>query len=214
MKEVVSSVHTSAPPDEKLAFYEVWAETYDQDVAILNFHSPKGAADSIIKYFPGDRATALVLDVACGTGTVAKHLKDNGFQHFVGVDGSPAMLEKAKKTGFYQEFKQCILGQQQIPVKKDSFDIAVIAGALSVGHVPVFVIRELCDACKPGGYICMTSRDGDDNLEYKAGLESEIKKMVEEKLWKEIAVTVVENWEKATSGDGYISGSVYFYQKL
>lgn len=40
-----------------------------------------------------------------------------GFHHFVGVDGSEKMLNMAKKTGIYQEYKQCVLGQDPLPVQ-------------------------------------------------------------------------------------------------
>lgn len=40
-----------------------------------------------------------------------------GFHHFVGVDGSLGMLELAKKTGLYEQFKQCLLGQDSLPVE-------------------------------------------------------------------------------------------------
>ncbi|XP_029956195.1 methyltransferase-like protein 27 [Salarias fasciatus] len=213
-RQVLHSVHKSEPVNEKLAFYNIWAETYDQDMSMMDFHSPQGAANSISTHFVGNRAEVDVLDVACGTGRVAVHLMADGFKSFVGIDGSTAMLEKARKLGIYQDLKQCILGVQPLPVEKESFDVVVIAGALSVGHVPVSVIRELCDVCKPGGYVCMTSRDGADNLQYKADLEHEIERMEEERLWTKVAVTLVENWEKATSGTGYISGAAYVYKKI
>jgi len=36
------------------------------------------------------------------------------------------------------------------PLPADSFDVVVIVGALSVGQVPVAVVRELCKSTKPG----------------------------------------------------------------
>ncbi|GAA6223867.1 methyltransferase-like protein 27 isoform X1 [Lates japonicus] len=99
--------------------------------------------------------------------------------------------------------------------KAESFDVVVICGALSVDHVPVSE-RELCNACKPGGCVCMTCRHGHDNVEYKAALEHELRRMEEEGLWSCVAVTEVENWARAVSeaGDGYVPGSVYLYRKL
>lgn len=47
-------------------------------------------------------------------------MKKRGFAHFVGVDGSKTMLEEALKTGLYQDLKQCILGEQLIPVERGS----------------------------------------------------------------------------------------------
>ena len=44
-------------------------------------------------------------------------LRRNGFCQFVGVDGSEGMLDQARKTGLYQELKQCMLGQDALPVQ-------------------------------------------------------------------------------------------------
>lgn len=37
-----------------------------------------------------------------------------------------------------------------LPLPADSFDVVLIVGALSVGQVPVGVVRELCKSAKPG----------------------------------------------------------------
>lgn len=39
----------------------------------------------------------------------------------------------------------------------ESFDVVVMCGALTVDHVGVPVVRELCDVCKPGSYMCCGS---------------------------------------------------------
>ncbi|XP_035811841.2 methyltransferase-like protein 27 isoform X2 [Amphiprion ocellaris] len=144
-------------------------------------------------------------------------LKNHGFGHFVGVDGSEAMLEVARESGLYQDLKQVLLGEDPLPVQwENAFDVVVIVGALSVGQVPVCVVRDLCKSTKPGGYVCMTTRSNRDNLEYKASLDSELRQMEEEGLWTCVEVTQVKDWEKAVSEheDGYISGAVYLYEKL
>lgn len=66
-----------------------------------------------------------------------------------------------------------------------------------------------------GGYICMTTRSNQDNLEYKASLEHELEQMEQEGLWISVEVTEVEDWERAVSEKehGYISGAVYLYKK-
>lgn len=106
---------------------------------------------------------------------------DLGFRHFVGVDGSEGMLEKAEKTGLYQDLKLVLLGPQPLPVQTgvththlshthkyspvllvltegisvlvpDVFDVVTIVGALDAGFVPVSAVRELCRAAKPGNF--------------------------------------------------------------
>ncbi|XP_030010205.1 methyltransferase-like protein 27 [Sphaeramia orbicularis] len=216
VKAVILSVHKNTSSKDKIDFYNTWAENYDQDVAVLDYRAPSLAAKSISSHFSGDRERAVVLDVACGTGMVAKQLKGLGFGTFVGIDGSESMLELARRSGLYQDLKQCMLGDEPLPVQWGTFDVVVIVGALSVGQVPVKVVRELCKATKPGGHVCMTTRSNLDNVEYKKALDQELKKMEEEGIWSCVEVVNVDNWERAVSEqeDGYISGTVYAYKKL
>ncbi|KAM8742524.1 methyltransferase-like protein 27 isoform 2-T2 [Acanthopagrus schlegelii] len=173
VKAVILSCHKNTTSEEKVNFYNTWAENYDQ-------------------------------------------MKRHGFRNFVGIDGSQAMLEVARESGLYQDLKQCLLGEGQLPVQQGLFDVVVIVGALSVGQVHYHVVRELCKSAKPRGYICMTTRSNDDNLQYKSSLERELKQMEEEGLWTCVERSQVEDWERAVSEQehGYISGVVYIYKKL
>ncbi|XP_078480236.1 LOW QUALITY PROTEIN: methyltransferase-like protein 27 [Lampetra planeri] len=216
VRDVILSVHENTTPAEKINFYDTWAKCYDQDVAVLEYRAPTLAANSVASHFSGDRETAVVLDVACGTGLVAKKMKQYGFGHFKGVDGSEAMLEEAKRTGLYEDLRLVILGQVPLPAHWELFDAVMIVGALSAGHIPVSVIRELCKAAKPGGYICMTTRGNKDNVHYKTALESEIKQMEKEGLWTCVEVNEVKDWERgvAHGDENYISGAVYLCRRL
>ncbi|XP_038144399.1 methyltransferase-like protein 27 isoform X2 [Cyprinodon tularosa] len=216
VKSVLLSAHKSTTSDEKVSFYNCWAENYDRDVAVLEYSAPSVAAKCIATHFSGVREAAVVLDVACGTGLVAKQMKNLGFGNFVGVDGSKAMLDKARESGLYQDLKSCLLGEEPLPKQWDRFDVVVIVGALSVGQVPFDVIRDLCNVTRPGGCICMTTRSNHHNLKYKASLEREMRQMEEEELWTCVEITDVDNWERAVSEqeEGYISGAVYLYKKL
>ncbi|XP_053703650.1 methyltransferase-like protein 27 isoform X1 [Synchiropus splendidus] len=216
VRAVILSAHEKVTAEEKATFYNRWAQTYDQDVTAIEYQAPRLAADSIAAHFSGDRERAQVLDVACGTGLVARQLKGHGFGRFSGVDGSEMMLKMAEGTGLYQGLQLCSLGEEPLPVQPGLFDVVVIVGALSVGQVPVSVIPELCRATKAGGCVCMTTRSNPDNLDYKSALEKEMKALEEEAAWTCEGVTEVQQWERAVSEheDGYISGAVYLYRKL
>ncbi|XP_059382413.1 methyltransferase-like protein 27 [Carassius carassius] len=216
VRNVILSAHKNSGAQDKVGFYDTWAENYEQDVALLDYSAPLLAAECVSSFFRGDREKATVLDVACGTGLVSANLKKMGFRHFVGIDGSLKMLELAKKTGLYQQLSRCLLGQDEIPVKSETYDIVIIVGALSVGQVPLTVIRELWDVTKPGGYVCMTTRGNTDNREYKAELEQMIRALEDEQKWSRVTVVEVEEWEKAVSEEdsGYIPGAIYLYQKV
>lgn len=43
-------------------------------------------------------------------------MKEKGFSHFSGVDGSEAMLDLSRKTGLYEELWPCLLGLEPLPV--------------------------------------------------------------------------------------------------
>ncbi|XP_054610451.1 methyltransferase-like protein 27 [Dunckerocampus dactyliophorus] len=216
VKDVVLSAHRSCTTAEKIDFYNIWASTFEQDARVLDYRGPSLAASAVSAHFSGKCQAAVVLDVACGTGMVAKLMKKNGFEHFVGVDGSEAMLQRATESGLYKDLKLVVLGENPLPVQSDHFDVVVIVGALSVGHLHVKVIRELCQAAKQGGLICMTTRGNLDNASYKAALEDEIKQMEEEGLWRCVEVKEVKEWERAVreNEEGYIPGCVYLFKKL
>ncbi|XP_057676067.1 methyltransferase-like protein 27 isoform X1 [Corythoichthys intestinalis] len=215
-KDVILSAHNSTSRPDQIQFYDRWAQTYEQDVDLIEYRAPGLAAGRVSDHFSGERRTAAVLDVACGTGMVAQMMKRDGFERFVGVDGSKGMLQHARDSGLYQDLKLAMLGDQTLPVPADEFDVVMIVGGLSASHVPVKVIRELWMAAKRGGLICMTTRSNHDNLEYKEALEGEMAEMEAEGLWHRIDVTHVTEWERGVTDQerGYIPGWVYVFQKL
>ncbi|XP_073523690.1 methyltransferase-like protein 27 isoform X2 [Phyllobates terribilis] len=143
-----------------------------------------------------------------------------GFNLFHGLDGSAGMLAIAKKKDLYQELKQCMLGQEQLPNDSEKYDAVIIVGALSDGQVPVSVLSELLRVTKSGGFVCMTTRSNISNLQYKAELEEGISSLQSKRLWEQVLVQEVEQWEKATSDkeitqeSDYIPGVIYIYRKM
>ncbi|XP_033834659.1 methyltransferase-like protein 27 [Periophthalmus magnuspinnatus] len=216
VKAVILSCHEDTSAEEKINFYDTWAENYDQDVSVLEYYAPVFAAKTVSSHFTGARDTAVVLDVACGTGLVAKQLQNLGFRNFVGIDGSRAMLEMAKNIMLYQDLKLCMLGSQPLPFEQGVFDVVMIVGALSNGNVPVKVVRELCMVTKPGGYTCLTTRSNKDNLMYKTSLEQELGTLEKQGLWRSVQEVFIDQWERGITHheQGYIPGAVYLYQKL
>ncbi|XP_054857938.1 methyltransferase-like protein 27 [Eublepharis macularius] len=215
----VSEVHHGTDLEQQLRFYDGWAAEYEQDVIILHYEAPKLAASCLASVFQGPSADALVLDVACGTGLVAQELQAKGFCRFHGLDGSQGMLDHARRKGLYQELKQCMLGQEALPASSGFYNAVLMVGALSEGQVPTSVIPELLRVTKPGGFVCMTTRNNQSNLKYKKQMLQLLDDLEQRGLWEKIRVQEVEQWERATAeqeatgGSGYISGVVYLYQK-
>ncbi|KAJ1184930.1 hypothetical protein NDU88_001726, partial [Pleurodeles waltl] len=219
VRKVITSAHEAISADEKLRFYDNWAQDYERDVDVLEYRAPRLAADCLASAFPTDRDSRLVLDVACGTGLVAVELSKHGFRFFHGVDGSEQMLEVAHQKNLYLELKQCMLGQGPLLAPAEQYDAVIVVGALSEGQVPCSVVPELLHVTKPGGIVCLTTRCNSSNLRYKAHLEEVLQEMESKGLWVQVDVLEVEDWEKATSaqeaklGTEFISGVVYLFRK-
>lgn len=54
-------------------------------MAVLDYRAPGLAANSISSHFSGDREAAVVLDVACGTGLVAKQVNSEDREQIRGL---------------------------------------------------------------------------------------------------------------------------------
>lgn len=75
------------------------------------------------------KTNRLYLDVGCGTGNYTSTFQDKGY-HFIGIDPSEKMLEKAKQKNKQVDWK---LGQaENIPLKNES--INGIIGSLTIHH--------------------------------------------------------------------------------
>ncbi|KAG8509839.1 Methyltransferase-like protein 27 [Galemys pyrenaicus] len=219
----VGASHGITDLAQKLHFYDRWALEYDQDVATLQYRAPRLAVDCLTQALPGLPHTALILDVACGTGLVAAELQARGFLQLHGVDGSPGMLEQARARGLYQRLSLCTLGQEPLPSPEGTFDAVLMVGALSDGQVPCSAIPELLRVTKPGGLVCLTTRTNPSNLRYKEGLETTLDELEQAGAWERLVAWPVDRWELATSelevapgssdSEGFISGIVYLYRK-
>jgi ubiquinone/menaquinone biosynthesis C-methylase UbiE len=99
------------------------------------------------EWFPAGGA---VLDVGCGTGTVAGQLQQCGYAVW-GVDGSPEMLAVAQRKGVRGVAAPATL----LPFADDSFDGAVTVATLHHVAAPDAVaatIQEMVRVIRPGGH--------------------------------------------------------------
>nr|XP_046256546.1 methyltransferase-like protein 27 isoform X3 [Scatophagus argus] len=178
-------------PQQRMKFYDTWAQTYEQDSERMNYRAPDLVVDFLNANFCGSREEVRVLDVACGSGLVAKLMAGLGFRHFVGVDGSKGMLEQAAKTGLYQDLRPALLGTQPLPAEPGGY-----------------VCMSKVDPRSESG-------NG-----YKMSLERELQLMEEEGLWTLVAtdemnkymMDVYHDYEDQESVQ-YLGGTMYLYRK-
>lgn len=160
---VSSDCHLLNADDDSSFFGEDYAEAYDDIMARRVSYA------SWIDYFEDVTRTfhcqvSKLLDAACGTGTFAMLALDRGF-NVVGVDASPAMLERfRRKVGKHVNSRQCRIIDSYLPsfeiidhadaavcffdslnyiVKEDQFASALcrISSALRSGGIFVFDVN-------------------------------------------------------------------------
>lgn len=188
----VRASHGITDLTHKLQFYDHWAPDYDQDVATLQYRAPRLAVDCLTQALPGPPHTALILDVACGTGLVAAELQARGFLQLHGVDGSPGMLKQARVRGLYQHLSLCTLGLDPLP--SDEGGLVCLTTRTNPSNLRY---KEALEATL-------------DRLEQAGVWERLVAWPVDR--W-ELATSELELGPGASDSDGFISGIVYLYRK-
>jgi demethylmenaquinone methyltransferase/2-methoxy-6-polyprenyl-1,4-benzoquinol methylase len=94
-----------------------------------------------------------VLDVATGTGLVAKALVERGYR-VTGLDQSPEMLERARER-FDGGVELVEASAEEIPFSDASFDHLTFTYLLRYVDDPGATLRELARVVRPGGTVAM-----------------------------------------------------------
>ena len=107
----------------------------------------EGAVTALLK--PGAR----VLDVACGTGTVARRLiaETTGKIDLVLLDASKQMLAKCLDI----PAEKIICCMTNMPFTNKNFDLVTCAWGIEILQDPRPALHELVRVTRPGGHICL-----------------------------------------------------------
>ncbi|MBI2872066.1 MAG: methyltransferase domain-containing protein [Chloroflexi bacterium] len=131
------------------------AHWYDLFVRVTSFGRDRAIREKLIELAspaPGDK----VLDVGCGTGTLAIAIKPQvGTGEVHGIDASPEMIqvakEKSAKDGSDIDFRVALI--EAIPFPDASFDL--VTSSLMLHHLPDNLkakgFLEIRRVLKPGG---------------------------------------------------------------
>jgi demethylmenaquinone methyltransferase / 2-methoxy-6-polyprenyl-1,4-benzoquinol methylase len=142
--------------------------TYDRYAALLSFgQDPRWRRFLVSRVSAGPGDT--VLDVATGTGAVARELLDRKGCTVVGVDQSAEMLAEAKQR--LPASVTLIHGSaERLPFPDGAFDALTFTYLLRYVDDPAAVLRELARVVRPGGTI--------------AGLEFAVPRGIWRPLWE------------------------------
>ena len=132
-----------------------WARWYDLFGSIISFGRDKATREKLIE-LAGPTAGEKVLDVGCGTGTLAVAIKPLvGAGEVHGIDASPEMIqvakEKSTRDGSAIDFRVALI--EAIPFPEASFDL--VTSSLMLHHLPDDLkakgLLEIRRVLKPGG---------------------------------------------------------------
>jgi SAM-dependent methyltransferase len=103
----------------------------------------------------GLTAGQTVLDVACGTGVVARHAADRvgAAGEVTGVDLNPAMLEVAARVRPDLTWEQG--DAAALPFDDDGFDVVTCQSAMMFFPDPTGALREMGRVTRPGGTVAV-----------------------------------------------------------
>jgi predicted TPR repeat methyltransferase len=139
-------------PEDNVALYRHWAETYDVEFARdRGYQYPQIIADIYARH--SKPADTPVLDVGSGTGLVASALQEH---HSVdaqltidGVDISPEMLAVSRTKNVYRHLFEADL-TQSIDLPEKQYGAVVSAGTFTHGHVGPEALIKLLRLCRAG----------------------------------------------------------------
>jgi malonyl-CoA O-methyltransferase len=129
--------------------YNRWAASYQSESNPI-----KDLSDKLVEKLLPDLHGKSVLDYGCGTGRFCALAEKQHATRVVGVDLSPAMIERAQAQTKRTEFICADIRQANL--EKTSFDVVI--NALVMGHVEDLneCLGRLLEVLKPGGVIVMT----------------------------------------------------------
>ncbi len=105
--------------------YDIWAASYDQ---MLTDTVDGVILESFVSSLPC--AELRVLDIGCGTGRNIQWLRDAGLElKAVGIDSSPAMLQRARAKGIYEETVECDIESGFVWARKFDLVLSVLVSS-------------------------------------------------------------------------------------
>src|SRR5256885_10215629 len=140
----------SSPPDDARRIFSGIGATYDRAGAVLSFGQDARWRERLVSLLDAG-SEDVVLDVATGTGLVARAIAERYGCHVVGLDRSADMLSAAAARDGHIPLVRA--RAEALPFPDGSFDHLTFTYLLRYVDDPPAVLRELARVVKPGGRI-------------------------------------------------------------
>ncbi|WP_299152919.1 class I SAM-dependent methyltransferase [uncultured Tateyamaria sp.] len=139
-------------PEDSVALYRDWADTYDDGFAQANGYVLHAA---VARHFALMGGFGPVLDVGAGTGLCGVALRAHGIEPIDATDISPDMLEVARAKNIYRTlFISNVSNGLQAPGAP--YQGAVSSGTFTNGHVGPDGIDAILSVMRPGGWMVLS----------------------------------------------------------
>ena len=93
-----------------------------------------------------------VLELATGTGLIAKHIV-NAAAHIEATDASPEMITEAKRDNRSAKLHFSVQDMFRLPYANQSFDVVIVSNALHIVPQPEKALQEIKRVLKDGGVL-------------------------------------------------------------
>lgn len=152
-------------PETLAKFYDSWAEDYDEDLA-EDYLLPATIVSALIQAIDANDSLewaispdTAILDAGCGTGLVGLALSEAGYRRIDGVDLSGEMIAQAKERNIYRKLQAGFDLTKPVTMRKAaSYDVVIVAGVFTVGHVPPSAMKNVAELVRPGGLLIVSTR--------------------------------------------------------
>ncbi|WP_369356190.1 class I SAM-dependent methyltransferase [Streptomyces sp. cg2] len=154
-ESAVSAAPAPGPlPDATAAYWQAVAETYDDepDHGLRDPSVRTAWADRLRGWLPP--APSAVLDLGCGTGSLALLAAEEGHR-VTGVDRSPAMLAVARRKLAGRAAALVVGDAAQPPVGERRFDAVLVRHLLWALPDPAATLRRWAALLAPGGRLVL-----------------------------------------------------------
>jgi len=155
-KSFLDTAYSLDGPGGARALYDIWAESYDAEIARNGYATPRRCAEALARFCRADDAA--VLDFGCGTGLSGLALCAAGFETIDGVDLSVEMLDRAKTKGCYRSLNVIYEGAAP-SIKAGDYAAITAVGVFGPGHAPPDTFDTLINSLQPGGLIVLSLND-------------------------------------------------------